>query len=167
MSPSGPRNPTLSVKALNKKLFFFRKRAIFFDKRNNICYDTHVTFIFYLFHMTTLQKGFYSLVGLATTTASTFAAIGFGGEKVDSKIKGSEQGADGAVQTLISNTMLFLGILGVCYGIWGGFQIVTAGGDEEKVKKGRTIIIQVVIGLVVIFLANSIVQLVLNSILKA
>jgi hypothetical protein len=67
---------------------------------------------------------------------------------------------------LISNALVFLGLLGVCYGIWGGFQIVTAGGDEEKVKKGRTIIIQVIIGLVVIFLANSIIQWVLTSILK-
>ncbi|MBX9808991.1 hypothetical protein K2X92_01200 [Candidatus Gracilibacteria bacterium] len=118
--------------------------------------------------MTTIQKGFYSLVGLAATTASTFAAGNtmFGGSKVDASIKGSASDADSAIQTLISNAMLFLGILGVCYGIWGGFQIITAGGDEEKVKKGRTIIIQVVIGLVVIFLANSIIQWVLNSILK-
>lgn len=115
--------------------------------------------------MTSIQKGLYTLVGLATTTASTFAAIDPGLGKIDSKIKGSEQGADSAIQTLISNAMLFLGLLGVCYGIWGGFQIITAGGDEEKVKKGRTIIIQVAIGLVVIWLANSIVQFVLRSIL--
>jgi len=60
---------------------------------------------------------------------------------------------------------MFLALIGVCYGLWGGFQIVTAGGEEEKVKKGRTILIQVAIGLVVIFLANSIVQWVLTKIL--
>jgi Type IV secretion system pilin len=115
--------------------------------------------------MTTIQKGLYSLVGLAATTASSFA-IDFGGGKVDQKIVGGGGTADTAVQGLIANAMVFLGILGVCYGIWGGFQIVTAGGDEEKVKKGRTIIIQVVIGLIVIFLANSIIQWVLTQILK-
>jgi Type IV secretion system pilin len=116
--------------------------------------------------MTTIQKGLYSLVGFAATTASSFAAIDTGLGRIDSKIKGTDAGADSAIQTLISNAMVFLGILGVCYGIWGGFQIVTAGGDEEKVKKGRTIIIQVVIGLIVIFLANSIIQWVLTAILK-
>ncbi len=119
----------------------------------------------YLFFMTTLQKGFYSLVGLAATTASTFA-IDFGQNRVGSPITGDTGTADTVVQKLIGNAMVFLWILGVCYGIWGGFQIITAGGDEEKVKKGRTIIIQVVIGLVVIFLANSIIQWVLTQILK-
>ncbi len=71
------------------------------------------------------------------------------------------------MQTLITNALAFLAILGVVYGIYGGFQIITAGGDEEKVKKGRTIIIQVLIGLVVIFLANSIVEWVITSVLKA
>jgi hypothetical protein len=114
--------------------------------------------------MTSIQKGLYSLVGLAATTASTFA-IDFGAGKVATGVQGSANQADSVIQTLIWNAMLFLGILGVCYGIWGGFQIVTAGGDEEKVKKGRTIIIQVIIGLIVIYLANSIVQFVLRSIL--
>ena len=53
---------------------------------------------------------------------------------------------------------MYLSILAVCYGIYGGFQIVTAGGDEEKVKKGRTILIQVGIGIIVIWLAGSIVK---------
>ncbi len=43
--------------------------------------------------------------------------------------------------------------------------MLTAGGEEEKMKKGRTILIQVAIGLVVIFLANSVVQFVLQRIL--
>ncbi len=71
------------------------------------------------------------------------------------------------MQTLITNALAFLAILGVVYGIYGGFQIITAGGDEEKVKKGRTIIIQVLIGLVVIFLANSIVEWVITSVLAS
>ena len=37
--------------------------------------------------------------------------------------------------------------------------------DEEKVKKGKTILIQAGIGLVVIFLANSIVSWIINAVL--
>lgn len=36
--------------------------------------------------------------------------------------------------------------------------MVTAGGDEEKVKKGKNILIQVILGIVVIFLSFSIVN---------
>ena len=61
--------------------------------------------------------------------------------------------------------MTFLAILAVVYGLYGGFLMLTAGGEEEKMKKGRTILIQVAIGLIVIFLANSIVQFVLTKIL--
>lgn len=62
--------------------------------------------------------------------------------------------------------MVFLGILAVCYGLYGGFLIMTAGGEDDKVKKGKQILIHVALGLVVIYLANSIVQWVLGSILK-
>ncbi len=101
----------------------------------------------------------------ALTTLQTFA-IDFGGTKVQTNVQGTGTTADVAVQNLVSNAMIFLGIVAVLYGIWGGFLMVTAGGDEEKVKKGRTILVQVAIGLVVIFLANSIVQFVLSQILK-
>ena len=62
---------------------------------------------------------------------------------------------------------MFLALIAVCYGIYGGFMIVTAGGDEEKVKKGRTILIQVVIGIIVIVLAGSIVKWVINIVAGA
>jgi hypothetical protein len=61
--------------------------------------------------------------------------------------------------------MFFLGIVAVIYGIYGGFLILTAGGEDDKVKKGKSIIIQVSIGLVIIFLANSLVQWVITKIL--
>lgn len=119
----------------------------------------------YLFFMTTIAKGLYSLVGLATTTASVLAGP-FGEEKVT--IKGtSTNSAEVTFQTLIDRAMMFLALVAVAYGIWGGFQIITAGGDEEKVKKGRTILIQVVIGIIVIWLAGSIVKWVIGLVVGA
>ena len=50
----------------------------------------------------------------------------------------------------------------IVFALYGGFQILTAGGDEEKVKKGKTTLIQAVIGLIVIFLASSIVSWIIN-----
>ena len=115
--------------------------------------------------MNTIQKIGYAGLASALLINQSFA-IDFGGSRVDPNIKGAQDTADSAVQRLVGNVLLFLAIVAVLYGIYGGFLMVTAGGDEEKVKKGRTIIFQVLIGLVVIFLANSIVQWLLTLILK-
>lgn len=119
--------------------------------------------------MTTFQKGIYSLIGLASTVSTALAASStstFGVDKVT--VAGtSANSAETTIQTLIDRAMMFLALVAVVYGIWGGFQIVTAGGDEEKVKKGRTILIQVVIGIIVIVLAGSVVKWVINLVAGA
>jgi hypothetical protein len=119
---------------------------------------------FHLFFMTNIQKGLYSIVGFAATTSAALAAstdATFGIDKV--RINGtSASSVETTIQVLIDRAMMFLALLAVLYGIWGGFQILTAGGDEEKVKKGRTIIIQVLIGIIVIVLAGSVVKWVIN-----
>jgi hypothetical protein len=48
----------------------------------------------------------------------------------------------------------------------GGFQIMTAGGNEERVKQGKSTIWWAVIGYVIILLANGLV-LVIESVLGA
>lgn len=73
---------------------------------------------------------------------------------------------DGNFINTLNNMLGFLvGLLyfiAVLFALWGGFQILTAGGDEEKVKKGKTTLIQAVIGLIVIFLASQIINWVIN-----
>jgi len=46
----------------------------------------------------------------------------------------------------------------VVFCLYGGFTILTAWWDEEKVKKWKTMLINAVIGLIVIFLASQIVR---------
>lgn len=110
--------------------------------------------------MTALKKMAFTSVALALTTAQALATDGstlFGKGKVT-----SDTGAAGeltaTIQKLISAFLGILAVVAVLFGIYAGFLMVTAGGDEEKVKRGRTIMIQVAIGLVVIFLANSAVR---------
>lgn len=115
--------------------------------------------------MQILKKvGFISLATLASLEQS-FAAINFGGGNVQQNVSGSSNTADTTIQNLVGNVMLFLGIIAVLFGLYGGFLILTAGGEDDKVKKGKTILFQVGLGLVVIFLANSIVQWVLQRVL--
>lgn len=60
---------------------------------------------------------------------------------------------------------MFLYILAVIVVIYAGFLILTAAGDEEKVKKAKNIIIFAIIGLVVIYLAGAIVTWLIESLL--
>ncbi|HRI35746.1 MAG TPA: hypothetical protein PK765_01415 [bacterium] len=91
------------------------------------------------------------------------AAINFGQSNVDQDLAGSQNSAEVTIQNLISNFMVFLGIIAVCYGLWGGFKILTAGGNDDGVSSGKKILVQAGIGLVVIFLANSLVKFVLGA----
>jgi type IV secretory pathway VirB2 component (pilin) len=50
----------------------------------------------------------------------------------------------------------------VVFAIYAGFTILTSGWDEEKVKKGKNILIYVVIGLAVVFLASQLIRFVIS-----
>lgn len=67
------------------------------------------------------------------------------------------------IQDVVAYLLLFIGIVGVLYIIYAGFNILTSGGDEDKVKKSKTTIFHVFIGLLLIFLAYSIVRFVIGS----
>ena len=66
------------------------------------------------------------------------------------------------IQQYVNFLMTFLYLIAVLYALWGGFQILTAGGDDEKVSKGKTILIQGAIGLFVIWISGTIVKFVLS-----
>lgn len=52
--------------------------------------------------------------------------------------------------------------IAVVFAIYAGFTILTSGGDEERVKKGKKILIYALVGLIVIFLASQIVTWVIS-----
>ncbi|NDK07689.1 hypothetical protein EOM39_00410 [Candidatus Gracilibacteria bacterium] len=114
-----------------------------------------------------MKKIIYSLLGVVFLGLNYVNAMNLDNKKTDSGLIGSSDSADTAIQGLIGKAIGFLYLVAVVYALWGGFQILTAAGKEEQVKKGRTIIVQALIGLVVIWLANSIVGWVVNSILSS
>ena len=97
---------------------------------------------------------------------STALAQGFGGDLPN--INGLAQGGVGETRTTIEsivNTVLgFLALIAVIFVIVGGIRIMTAGGNEENVTKGRKTIIYAIIGLLVIFFARVIVGFVTQEI---
>lgn len=112
--------------------------------------------------MNTLKKLGFGIVAAGAVAQNSVFALGFGQNNVDQNLKGDQASADIAVQSLINRATMFLAILAVIYALWGGFQIMTAAGDDKKVGAGKNIIMHAVIGLVIIFLAWSLVSFVIK-----
>ena len=51
--------------------------------------------------------------------------------------------------------------------IWGGFKLIFSGGNEEKIKKGRSTLMWAVIGLAIILSSYSILQYTFNLLTAA
>lgn len=74
---------------------------------------------------------------------------------------------DTVIQWYVANILGFLYLVAVLYWLWGWFNILTAGWDEDKVKTWKTVIINALIWIVVIFLVGTIVELLIKTIIGA
>lgn len=107
---------------------------------------------------------------LLASTALFVAAQAQVVSAIDVKVeKGATKGDNLTSGDLVTTVDLILGyfigllyFVAIVFALYGGFLILTAGWDEEKVKKGKTTLIQAVIGLAVIFLASQIVTWVIS-----
>ena len=118
--------------------------------------------------MNAVKKAAFASVAVAASVAdSAFAAIGVGSDKVESTLQGRSDNLETGVQRIMGFITNLLYLIAVAYALYGGFLILTSGGDEEKVKKGKTILMHGALGLLVIFLASSIVSFVLRLITAA
>ena len=126
-----------------------------------MCHYTVLNYIHKEFPMNTLKKVAFTSVALVTTADQALAA-GFGQtQNINSglKARGDESLTD-SIQKIINYLIGFLGLIALVLALYGGFLMLTAAGDEEKVKKGKTILMQAAMGILVIFLAAGIVQLI-------
>lgn len=117
--------------------------------------------------MNTLKKLAYAGAATAMTAQhSVFAQLNLGQDKAKTLEGAKGQDAAGAIMGVITTLLTFVTIIAVAYALYGGFMIMTAGGDDERAKKGRKLIIQVLIGITVMWLAYAIVTLVVNALSK-
>jgi hypothetical protein len=68
-----------------------------------------------------------------------------------------------AAVMVVRYLMTFLGIISVIVILWGGFQWLTAGGNEDKVAGAKKTLIAGIIGLIIIIAAFAIVQIIVNT----
>lgn len=78
-------------------------------------------------------------------------------------VRFTNQTVSGYVSLIIEWFLLVAGALVVIYLVYGGILYITAGGDAEKATKGRTAVINAIIGLIIILLAYLITAWVTNA----
>ena len=71
------------------------------------------------------------------------------------------------IGTIINVFLGLLGIIALIMMLYGGYQIMTAAGNEEKVENGKDTIINAVIGLVIIMSSLTIVNFIMNALSDA
>lgn len=67
-------------------------------------------------------------------------------------------GSGGIIDMVVTWVLILAAAIAVIYLIYGGLLYITAGGDAEKATKGRTALINAIIGIIIIALAFVIVQ---------
>ncbi len=112
-----------------------------------------------------MKKLFYSLIWFSALGLNYVNAMNVEWKPIDWWLVWDPRPVDESVQSLVGKAIWFLYLVAVVYSLYGWFLILTAWWKEDQVKKWRTVIIQALIGLVVIWLSNSIVKLVVESIL--
>lgn len=79
-------------------------------------------------------------------------------------IQQGTQGVNNIIRDIVNIFSLIVGIVSVIMIIYGGFRYVTSGGDSGNVTSAKNTIIYAIIGLVVVALAQFIVQFVLDKV---
>ena len=69
----------------------------------------------------------------------------------------------GLIQLVMTWMLTFAGIIATIFLIIGGYQYITAAGNEEQSEKGKKTILSAIIGIVVVVLAITIVTIITNT----
>jgi cytochrome bd-type quinol oxidase subunit 2 len=108
----------------------------------------------------------------ATASAQTKAEIGnnlkcgsnLNTDGTDCEVSGGTEKVNNIITDIVNIFSVVVGIISVIMIIYGGFRYVTSGGDSGNVSNAKNTIIYAIIGLVIVALAQFIVQFVLDKV---
>ena len=109
-----------------------------------------------------IKKGLSALSVMAVSimaSASTFA-LGVGKTVNPGETTGSLREV---ILTIVNYFLGFLGLLAVLMVIYGGISYVTAGGEDDGAEKGKKIIRNAVIGIIIILLSFALINTVMGA----
>lgn len=78
--------------------------------------------------------------------------------------EGADETINGIIETIIRILQVVVGVVSVIMIIIGGFKYVTSGGESGGVTSAKNTILYAIIGLVIVILAEVIVQFALNRV---
>ncbi len=113
----------------------------------------------------TVMAGLFLLFGFAS--AQTTTPLNFGMAQVEQNIGLASTDIRLIVARIIRAVLGLLGVLALCIMLWGGYEIMTSGGNEEKIQEGKKILMNGTIGLVIILSAFAIAQFVISQLAGA
>jgi hypothetical protein len=105
----------------------------------------------------------------AAPAASLQNAAGFLKETAESQGAGYAKPKSPSIiiGTIINDVLIFLGVIFLILTIYGGFLWMTAGGNEETLKKAKKWLVNAVIGLIIVLAAYSITSFVISKIISS
>lgn len=131
---------------------------------------TIVFLIFYSLNIFLLIANAADNQTVATTTTSPESQKKFGitlFKQIEEKafiggLSSANTGIADVIGIVLGSLFILLGVLFIILIIYGGILWMTAGGNEEQVKKAQKYIINAIIGLIIVILANVIVSFAFN-----
>ena len=88
-------------------------------------------------------------------------------ENTDCNVEEGTTKVNELITSIVNIFSIIVGLISVVMIIYGGFRYVTSGGDSNNVSNAKNTIIYAIIGLVVVALAQFIVQFVLDKVTNA
>jgi hypothetical protein len=110
----------------------------------------------------------FAMPALAQGTITAEELLSAGEEGTIGEVAGLGEAELSAVVARIIRAILgFLGVVAVVIILWGGFKWMTSGGQEEKIRDARKLIIMGIIGLGIVLAAYAIASFVITALVGA
>ena len=111
-----------------------------------------------------MKKILFSILAYFTMaqTYATDAETAFGAERVTENLRLGWNDLVWTIDGILGYVIGLFYFIAIIFGIYAWFLILTSGGDEERVKKGKKTFLYVLAGLILILLASQIIRWVIS-----
>jgi protein-S-isoprenylcysteine O-methyltransferase Ste14 len=110
------------------------------------------------------MKKFFSMATLAALSLLPAATWAYTAPTVGIVETTKDPTASAVLNDIIGWILLLVGGIAVLFIIWGGIQYVTSSGNKDKAEQAKKTLLYAVIGLIVIVLADVIVNVVTTNV---
>ena len=106
-------------------------------------------------------------IGNCLSQGSGLDNLNIDGECTPADTETGTQKIQDIVTTIVNIFSVVVGIVAVIMVIWGDFKYITSGGDQSNVTSAKQTIMYAIIGLVIVALAQFLVQFVLERVVNS